>query len=87
VIPEILDDGRRLLQPWQKAGTLDPFDRIYEASQLLSSPSAVRPEIVSVRKWAAIMAHVDCIERVLTPLLIPAHISGYRAVSDVHGNS
>ncbi|KAF8260831.1 cytochrome P450 [Lactarius quietus] len=37
LIPEILGDGRRLLQPWQKAGTLDPFDRIYEASQLLSS--------------------------------------------------
>ena len=35
MIPEILDDGRRLLQPWQKAGTLDPFDGIYEASQLL----------------------------------------------------
>ncbi|KAH9029045.1 cytochrome P450 [Lactarius pseudohatsudake] len=30
VILEVLHDGRRLLQPWEKAGTLDPFDRMHE---------------------------------------------------------
>jgi hypothetical protein len=47
----------------------------------------VRSEIASVRKWAAILAHLDCIECVLTPLPIPAYISGYRTVFDVRGNS
>jgi len=29
VIPEILYDSQQLLQPWEKAGTLDPFETIY----------------------------------------------------------
>ena len=43
MIPEILEDGRRLLQPWEKAGTLDPFDKIYEASRwcILSAPPKI----------------------------------------------
>jgi hypothetical protein len=36
VIPEILNDYRRPLQSWEKAGSLDPFEKIYEVSQLLS---------------------------------------------------
>jgi hypothetical protein len=35
VIPEVLNDGRRLLQLWERAGSLDPFEKIYEVSQLL----------------------------------------------------
>jgi hypothetical protein len=36
VIPEILNDGQRLLQLWERTGSLDPFEKIYEVSQLLS---------------------------------------------------
>jgi len=36
VIPEILNDGQRLLQLWGRAGSLDPFEKISEVSQLLS---------------------------------------------------
>ena len=32
VIPEILDDGQRLLQLWGKAGSVDPFEKISEVS-------------------------------------------------------
>ncbi|KAH8980859.1 cytochrome P450 [Lactarius hatsudake] len=32
MIPEVLNDGRRLLRPWEKAGTVDPFDRIPETA-------------------------------------------------------
>jgi hypothetical protein len=37
VIPEILNDGQRLLQLWEKAGSVDPFEKISEVGQLLSS--------------------------------------------------
>jgi hypothetical protein len=38
VIPEILNDGQRLLQLWERAGSVDPFEKISEVSQLLSPP-------------------------------------------------
>ena len=37
VIPEILNDGQRLLQLWEASGSLDPFEKISEVSQLPSS--------------------------------------------------
>jgi len=43
VIPEILNDSQRLLQPWEKAGTLDPFDTIYEVGRLLSPLTPTAP--------------------------------------------
>ena len=36
VLPEILNDGQRLLQLWGTTGSLDPFEKISEVSQLLS---------------------------------------------------
>ena len=66
MIPEILDDGRRLLQPWQKAGTLDPFDRIYEASQLLFVYRCAPGDSVHFGNGRPLW-RMDCIERVLTP--------------------
>jgi len=34
VIPEMLNDGQQLLQLWERAGSLDPFEKIHEVSQL-----------------------------------------------------
>ena len=41
VIPEILNDGQRLLQLWGRAGSLDPFEKISEVSH----PLYVVPDI------------------------------------------
>ncbi|KAH9026162.1 hypothetical protein EDB84DRAFT_354734 [Lactarius hengduanensis] len=57
LIPEVLHNGRRLLQPWEKAGTLDQFDRIHEASQPLSPLLCASGD--STR--AEMGAHSDCL--------------------------
>jgi hypothetical protein len=46
VIPEILNDGQRLLQLWGRAGSVDPFEKISEVSQ----PLHPLPEIAPVKK-------------------------------------
>jgi hypothetical protein len=55
VIPAILNDGQRLLQLWGKAGSLDPFEKISEVSQLLLHLYPL-PEIANLSKRNDTMA-------------------------------
>ncbi|KAH9011757.1 cytochrome P450 [Lactarius hengduanensis] len=80
VIPEVLHDGRRLLQPWEKAGTLDPFDRIQEAK------IADDPEIM-----ARLGQLFDKVDRGTTPATVlfpwfpsPAMVSKARATKQIY---
>ncbi|KAH8987858.1 cytochrome P450 [Lactarius akahatsu] len=92
LIPEILNDGRRLLQPWEKAGTLDPFDRIYElifqatVRCLTCTEIADDPEIV-----ARLRQLFDKVDRGTTPatVLFPwfpssAMVSKARATKQIY---
>ena len=54
VIPEILNDIGRLLQAWERAGTLNPFEKIYEVSRLLSSATPSTSVDGDCRKYMAI---------------------------------
>ncbi|KAH9029058.1 cytochrome P450 [Lactarius pseudohatsudake] len=80
LIPEVLHNGRRLLQPWEKAGTLDPFDRIPEAK------IADNPEIV-----ARLGQLFDKVDRGTTPTTVlfpwfpsPAMVSKARATKQIY---
>ncbi|KAH9171337.1 cytochrome P450 [Lactarius sanguifluus] len=92
LIPEILNDGRRLLQPWEKAGTLDPFDRIYElifqatVRCLTCTEIADDPEIV-----ARLRQLFDKVDRGTTPATVlfpwfpsPAMVSKARATKQIY---
>jgi hypothetical protein len=91
VIPEILNDGRRLLQPWERAGSLDPFEKIYEVSQLLFPPLCPLPEMAPVEKdchpGALQYLPVPINDAIADPLPISACVPSHRTVSDVHGDS
>ncbi|KAF8493360.1 cytochrome P450 [Russula emetica] len=71
LIPEILNDGRRLLQPWERAGSLDPFEKIYELSFqatvrcLTCTEIADEPQVV-----ARCRQLIDQVERGITPATV-----------------
>ncbi|KAI9438629.1 cytochrome P450 [Lactarius indigo] len=92
LIPEILNDGRRLLRPWEKAGSLDPFDRIYElifqatVRCLTCTEIADDPEIV-----ARLRQLFDKVDRGTTPATVlfqwfpsPAMVSKARATKQIY---
>ncbi|KAH9061072.1 cytochrome P450 [Lactarius vividus] len=92
LIPEILIDGRRLFQPWEKAGTLDPFDKIYElifqatVRCLTCTEIADDPEIV-----ARLRQLFDKVDRGTTPATVlfpwfpsPAMVSKARATKQIY---
>jgi hypothetical protein len=76
VIPEILNDGQRLLQLWERAGSLDPFEKIHEVSQLLS-PSLPFTGVSACHSWY----------RGVDTLHISANLPSHCSVSDVHRDS
>ncbi|KAH9057069.1 cytochrome P450 [Lactarius deliciosus] len=92
LIPEVLNDGGRLLQPWEKAGTVDPFDRIPELvfqtiiRCLTCTEIADDPEIV-----ARLRQLFDKVDRGMTPATVlfpwfpsPAMISKARATKQIY---
>ncbi|KAH9029066.1 cytochrome P450 [Lactarius pseudohatsudake] len=92
LIPEVLHDGRRLLQPWEKAGTLDPFDRIHELifqtiiRCLTCTEIADDPEIM-----ARLGQLFDKVDRGTTPATVlfpwfpsPAMVSKARATKQIY---
>ncbi|KAH8978743.1 cytochrome P450 [Lactarius hatsudake] len=92
LIPEVLNDGRRLLRPWEKAGTVDPFDRIPELifqtiiRCLTCTEIADHPEIV-----ARLRQLFDKVDRGTTPATVlfpwfpsPAMISKARATKQIY---
>lgn len=92
LIPEMLEDGRRLLQPWEKAGTLDPFGRIYElifqatVRCLTCTEIADDPGIV-----ARLRQLFDKVDRGTTPATVlfpwfpsPAMVSKARATKQIY---
>ncbi|KAH9973851.1 cytochrome P450 [Lactifluus volemus] len=92
LIPEILNDGRRLLHSWEKAGSLDPFDKIYgivfQATLrcLTCTEIAGDPEIV-----ARLRQLYEKVDRGTTPATVlfpwfpsPAMLSKARATKQIY---
>ena len=90
VIPEILNDGRRLLQPWERAGSFDPFEKIYEVSRLLSLSLPFARDGTCQKRWpsgAFVVPSVLVDGALANTLPILACIPSHRTVSDLHGDS
>ncbi|KAI0252466.1 cytochrome P450 [Lactifluus subvellereus] len=92
LIPEILIDGRRLLQSWEKAGSFDPFDKIYglvfQATLrcLTCTEIAGDPEVV-----ARLRQLYEQVDRGTTPATVlfpwfpsPAMLSKARATKQIY---
>ncbi|KAI0298707.1 cytochrome P450 [Multifurca ochricompacta] len=92
LIPEILDDGRRLLRPWEKAGSLDPFDKIYELTFQTTVRCLTCTEIASDPEVVARLRQLyDKLDRGTTPATVlfpwfpsPAMVSKARATKQIY---
>ncbi|KAH9998593.1 cytochrome P450 [Russula vinacea] len=70
-IPEVLHDCRRLLQPWEKAGSLDPFEKIYELTFQATVRCLTCTEIADEPKLVARCKQLfEQVERGITPATV-----------------
>ncbi|KAI9507591.1 cytochrome P450 [Russula earlei] len=71
LIPEILNDSQRLLRPWKKVGTFDPFSTIYELVFQAAIRCLACTEIADDPEIVAHVRHLyDQIDRGTTPATV-----------------
>ncbi|KAF8462100.1 cytochrome P450 [Russula ochroleuca] len=71
LIPEVLNDCRRHLQSWEKAGSLDPFEKIYELTFQATVRCLTCTEIADEPKLVARCKQLfEQVERGITPATV-----------------
>ncbi|KAI0000216.1 cytochrome P450 [Russula compacta] len=71
LIPTILDDSRRVLRPWEKAGTLDPFEKINELTFQATVRCLTCTEIADDPEVVALLGRLfNQVERGTTPTTV-----------------
>ncbi|ETW77953.1 cytochrome P450 monooxygenase 90 [Heterobasidion irregulare TC 32-1] len=92
LIPEILEDSRRIMGSWGKSGTFDPFDRIYELVFQTTVRCLTCAEIANDPVVVARLKELyDRVDRGTTPATVlfpwfpsPAMIMKFRATKEIY---